>query len=35
MLGMEEKFAFWGTNEKLALFKRMLDAKVIKHYKVK
>ena len=26
---------FGVRNEKLALFKRMLDAKVIKHYKVK
>ena len=33
--GMEENFAIWSTNEKLALFKRMLNAKVIKHYKIK
>ena len=28
---MEEKFAILWYDEKLALFKRMLDAKVIKH----
>ena len=33
--GWKKKLRFGGTNEKLALFKRMLDAKVIKHYKVK
>ena len=26
---------FWSTNEKLALFKHMLNAKAIKHYKIK
>ena len=33
--GWKKNLRFWGRNEKLALFKRMLDAKVIKHYKVK
>ena len=28
-------FRFLSTNEKLALFKRMLNAKVIRHYKIK
>ena len=34
-VGMDFFLRFWGTNEKLALFKRMFDAKVIKHSKVK
>ena len=33
--GWKKNLRFWGTNETLVLFKRMLDAKVIKHYKVK
>ena len=33
--GWKKNLRFCGTNEKLALFKHMLGAKVIKHYKVK
>ena len=33
--GLRKILRYWSTNEKLALFKRMLNAKVIKHNKIK